>query len=45
MNLDARIKSISDIFTCINMEEAKQFIGQRGYFADCMVSFEGSCIT
>ena len=40
MNLDARIKSISDIFTCINMEEAKQFIGQRGYFADCMVSFE-----
>ena len=40
MNLDSRIKSISDIFTCINMEEAKQFIGQRGYFADCMISFE-----
>lgn len=40
MNLDIRIKSISDIFTCINMEEAKQFIGKRGYFADCMISFE-----
>lgn len=40
MNLDIRIKSISDIFTCINIEEAKQFIGKRGYFADCMISFE-----
>lgn len=40
MNLDIRIKSISDIFTCINMEKAKQFIGKRGYFADCMISFE-----
>lgn len=40
MKLDIRIKSISDIFTCTNMEEAKQFIGKRGYFADCMISFE-----
>lgn len=40
MNLDIRIKSISDIFTCTNIEEAKQFIGKRGYFADCMISFE-----
>ena len=40
MKLDIRIKSISDIFTCTNMEEAKKFIGKRGYFADCMISFE-----
>lgn len=34
MKLDPKIKSLSDILTCFNIEEAKQFIGQKGYFAD-----------
>ena len=33
MKLDHRIKSLSDILTCFDIEEAKQFIGQKGYFA------------
>ena len=34
MKLDPRIKSVSDILTCFEIERAKQFIGQKGYFAD-----------
>ena len=33
MRLDSRIKSLSDILTCFDIEEAKQYIGQKGYFA------------
>ena len=34
MKLDSRIKSLSDILTCFDIEEAKQYIGQKGYFED-----------
>lgn len=34
MKLDARIKSISDILTCFDIEESKQYIGQKGYFSN-----------
>lgn len=34
MNLDNRINKISDILTCTDIEEAKQYIGQMGYYAD-----------
>lgn len=40
MSLDARINKLSDILTCVNTEEAKQFIGQRGYFADNIALFD-----
>lgn len=33
MELDKRIKSLSDILTCFDVERAKQFMGQKGYFA------------
>lgn len=39
MKLDPRIKSRSDILTCLDIEEAKQFIGQRGYFSDSLYCF------
>lgn len=34
MELDKRIKSLSDVLTCFDIERAEQFIGQKGYFAD-----------
>lgn len=34
MNLDPRIKSLSDILTCFDIEYAMQYIGQKGYFSD-----------
>lgn len=34
MKLDPRIKSLSDILTCFDIEKAKEFIGQKGYFED-----------
>lgn len=34
MKLDERIEKLSDIFNCFNAEKAKQFIGQKGYFAN-----------
>lgn len=36
MKLDKRIKSLSDILTCFDIEDAKQYIGQEGYFSDCI---------
>lgn len=39
MKLDPRIKSLSDILTCFDIEEAKQFIGQKGYFSDTLCGF------
>ena len=39
MKLDDRINSLSDIFSCINADEARKFIGQRGYFTDYICGF------
>lgn len=39
MKLDNRIKSLSDILTCFDIEKAKQFIGQMGYFAGDLYCF------
>lgn len=39
MKLDSRIKALSDILTCFDIEKAEQFIGQKGYFADYHSSF------
>ena len=36
MNLDNRIKSLSDILTCFDVQKAGQFLGQEGYFSDCL---------
>lgn len=40
MKLDERINKLSDILTCTDIEEAKQFIGQAGYFADVIDLFD-----
>lgn len=40
MELDKRINKLSDILTCTDIEEAKQFIGQMGYFADDIRAFK-----
>ena len=34
LELDKRIKSLSDIFNFSDVENAKQFIGQKGYFTN-----------
>lgn len=34
MELDKRIKSLSDILTCFDVKDAGQFLGQEGYFSD-----------
>ena len=39
MELDPRIKSKNDILTCFDLEKAKEFVGQKGYFADVYSSF------
>ena len=39
MELDKRIKSLSDILTCFDIEDAKQYIGQEGYFSDTLCGF------
>lgn len=40
MKLDPRIKKLSDILTCVDIEEAKQYINQIGYFADNINLFD-----
>ena len=40
MKLDKRIKSKLDILTCFDIEEAKQFIGQKGYFSDFIENYQ-----
>lgn len=40
MKLDPRIKSLTDILTCFDIEEAKQFIGQKGYFSDFLSLYD-----
>lgn len=39
MNLDNRIKSKLDILTCFDIEKAKEFVGQKGYFANGLYCF------
>lgn len=45
MKLDSRIKSLSDILTCFDVERAKEFLGEKGYFAGDLYYFTdlGSC--
>lgn len=45
MKLDPRIKSLSDILTIFDIDRAKEFIGQKGYFAESLYCFDdlGSC--
>lgn len=39
MNLDSRIKSKLDILSCFDIEKAKEFVGQKGYFANDLYCF------
>lgn len=39
MKLDERIDKLSDVLACVDAEDAKQFIGQTGYFADVIYGF------
>lgn len=45
MKLDPRIKSLSDVLTIFDVDRAKEFIGQKGYFADALYWFDaiGTC--
>lgn len=40
MELDKRIEKLSDVLTCVSVEEAKQFIGQKGYFTDFIGKYQ-----
>lgn len=40
MELDKRIEKLSDILACVNVEEANQFVGQKGYFGDNICLFK-----
>lgn len=47
MKLDPRIKSVSDILTPFDVEKAKEFIGQKGFFANdiyCFRAGEPYCV-
>ena len=39
LELDKRIKSKSDILSCFDIENAKEFVGQKGYFANDLYCF------
>ena len=39
MELDKRIKALSDILTCFDIEKAKEFLGEKGYFAGDLYCF------
>lgn len=41
MKLDPRIKSLSDVLTCFDVERAKEFLGEKGYFAGDLYCFTG----
>ena len=45
MELDKRIRALSDILTCFDVERAKEFLGEKGYFAGDLYYFTdlGSC--
>ena len=34
MKLDSKIKSLSYILSCFDIEKAKQYVDWKGYFAD-----------
>ena len=40
MNLDKRIKSLSDILTCFDIEQANNFLGKKGYFVAALANFQ-----
>ena len=40
MELDKRIKKLSDILTCFDVQKAGQFLGHEGYFADVNSSYQ-----
>lgn len=40
MKLDKRIELLTDVLTCFDIERAEQFIGQKGYFADVISSYQ-----
>ena len=39
MNLDSRIKSLSDILTCFDIEKVEQFLGKKVYFTNHIGDF------
>lgn len=39
MELDKRIRALSDILTCFDVERAKEFLGEKGYFAGDLYCF------
>ena len=39
MKLDKRIRALSDILTCFDIERAKEFLGEKGYFAGDLYCF------
>ncbi len=39
MELDKRIRALSDILTCFDIEKAKGFLGEKGYFAGDLYCF------
>ena len=39
MELDKRIKALSDVLTCFDIEKAKEFLGEKGYFAGDLYCF------
>lgn len=39
MKLDPRINALSDILTVFDIDRAKQFIGQNGYFANALYCY------
>ena len=45
MELDKRIKSLSDILTCFDVERAREFLGEKGYFGDlyCFTDLQREC--
>lgn len=46
MELDSRIKSLPDVLTCFDIEKAKKFLGEKGYFAGdlyCFTDLVRSC--
>ena len=45
MELDKRIKVLSDILTCFDVERAREFLGEKGYFGDlyCFTDLQREC--
>ncbi len=45
MELDKRIKSLSDVLTCFDIERAREFLSEKGYFGDlyCFTDLQREC--